>query len=108
MIQFLAQVFLMGLPSTSGLIAPLDDQIGQYPARAKLSDLTFIVGRWQADWDGGLGEEHWSSASGDSMVGTFRFVKDGERQFYEFIEICLTLLSCALLLQGNGSTHAQT
>ena len=57
------------------------------PSKVTLSDLGFISGLWQAEWAGGLGEEHWSSSSGDSMVGTFRFVKDGKARFYEFMLI---------------------
>jgi hypothetical protein len=52
-----------------------------------LADLGFIAGSWGADWAGGFGEEHWSTASGDSMVGTFRFVKDGKARFYEMMLI---------------------
>jgi len=57
------------------------------PSRVTLVDLSFIAGRWQAEWQGGLGEENWSTSSGDSMVGTFRFVKDGKARFYEFMLI---------------------
>jgi hypothetical protein len=50
-----------------------------------LTDLSFISGSWQAAWGGGLGEEHWSNPSGDGMIGTFRFVKDGKARFYELM-----------------------
>ena len=62
-------------------------QTGSNPPRVMLADLSFITGRWQAEWQGGLGEENWSAFSGDSMVGTFRFVKDGKARFYEFMLI---------------------
>jgi Domain of unknown function (DUF6265) len=52
-----------------------------------LADFSFIMGSWRADWNGGVGEEHWSTASGDSMMGTFRFVKDGKGRFYELMLI---------------------
>jgi hypothetical protein len=57
------------------------------PSKVALADLSFIVGSWGADWSGGFGEEHWSTASGDSMVGTFRFVKEGKARFYEMMLI---------------------
>ena len=57
------------------------------PSKVTLGDLSFISGLWQAEWAGGLGEEHWSTSAGDSMVGTFRFVKDGKARFYEFMLI---------------------
>src|SRR5512132_4174691 len=57
------------------------------PAKVTLGDLSFITGLWRAECGGGLGEEHWSAAAGDSMVGTFRFVKDDSAHFYEFMLI---------------------
>src|SRR6185312_15723230 len=57
------------------------------PATVKMSDLSFISGLWRAEFGGGVGEEHWSAAAGDSMVGTFRFVKDDSAHFYEFMLI---------------------
>lgn len=57
------------------------------PAKVTLGDLSFITGLWRAEFGGGLGEEHWSTAAGDSMVGTFRFVKDDSAHFYEFMLI---------------------
>jgi hypothetical protein len=53
-----------------------------------LADLSSVItGSWGADWAGGFGEEQWSAPSGDSMVGTFRFVKDGKARFYELMLI---------------------
>ena len=46
-----------------------------------------MTGLWRADWNGGVSEEHWSRPLGDSLVGTFHFVKDGKSQFYELILI---------------------
>jgi len=57
------------------------------PNRVTLSDLSFVTGLWHAEWDGGLGEEHWGTPSGGSMIGTFRFVKNGKAQFYELMLI---------------------
>jgi Domain of unknown function (DUF6265) len=56
-------------------------------ASVKLTDLSFISGLWRTDWGSGLGEENWSTSSGDSMVGTFRFVKTGKARFYELMLI---------------------
>jgi hypothetical protein len=82
-----AQVSLVALLAYVGLLTPSVGQTGQSFSRATLSDLSFITGLWRADWDGGLGEEHWNAPSGDSMVGTFRFVKDGKGRFYELMLI---------------------
>src|ERR1700693_1960623 len=82
----LVQVSLVALLAFIGPISSAE-QTGRAPHRATLGDLTFITGLWRVDWDGGLGEEHWSTPSGDSMMGTFRFVKDGKSRFYEFMLI---------------------
>ena len=72
----------------AGPVSIYGGQIGSStPSKVTLRDLSFISGLWQAEWAGGLGEEHWSPSSGDSMVGTFRFVKDGKARFYEFMLI---------------------
>jgi len=83
----LVQLTVVAVLAFVGLISSSAGQTGQAPDKATLGDLAFITGSWRADWDGGLGEEHWSAPSGDSMVGTFRFVKDGKSRFYEFMLI---------------------
>jgi hypothetical protein len=83
----LAHVSLVVLLAYIGSVTRAAGQDGRSLSKATLGDLSFISGLWRADWDGGLGEEHWSAPSGDSMVGTFRFVKDGRGQFYELMLI---------------------
>lgn len=83
----LGYLFLVALLSCIGPIPYSVFQTGHSPLGATLDDLGFITGLWRADWDGGLGEEQWSAPSGDSMVGTFRLVKNGRSQFYEFMLI---------------------
>jgi len=85
--QLIAQMFLLGLLTTAGSLTSLGGQPDRSPSEVKLSDLCFMLGQWQADWSGGLGEEHWSPSLGNSMVGTFRFVEDGKGRFYEFMLI---------------------
>jgi uncharacterized protein DUF6265 len=85
--QHIAQIILVVLLALSGVANPSSGQTGQSPSGVTLADLSFITGLWRADWNGGVGEEHWSAASGDSMMGTFRFVKDGKGRFYELMLI---------------------
>jgi hypothetical protein len=49
-----------------------------------LQPLAFLSGRWTSDSAEGQEEEYWSQATGRSMVGTFRVLKDGDGVFYEF------------------------
>ena len=51
---------------------------------AALQPLAFLSGRWTSDSAEGQEEEYWSQATGRSMVGTFRVLKDGDAVFYEF------------------------
>jgi Domain of unknown function (DUF6265) len=57
------------------------------PLRAKLDDLVFLSGHNRGEMDGGIIDEHWSEVGGDSMIGMFRFIKDGKVQRYEFLAI---------------------
>jgi hypothetical protein len=49
-----------------------------------LQPLAFLSGRWTSDSAEGQEEEYWSQATGRSMIGTFRVLKDGDAVFYEF------------------------
>ena len=85
--QHIAQIILVLLLALSGMANSSSGQTGQSRSGVTLADLSFITGLWRADWNGGVGEEHWSAASGDNMMGTFRFVKDGKGRFYELMLI---------------------
>ena len=54
---------------------------------AQLGDLAFLTGCWTTTHWGGEMNECWSAPLGDNMQCMFRFVKDGQVQFYEFIVI---------------------
>lgn len=60
---------------------------GASPPPAKASDLNWLVGQWRGEGLGGVCEEAWVPASGGSMLGIFRLLKDGKNVFYEFIVI---------------------
>jgi hypothetical protein len=49
-----------------------------------LKPLAFLSGRWTNDSAEGQEEEYWSQATGRSMIGTFRVMRDGDAFFYEF------------------------
>lgn len=55
--------------------------------KATLADVAFIAGQWRGEMQGGITEENWSAAVGGSMMGVFRFVKDGKAVFYEMLLI---------------------
>jgi Domain of unknown function (DUF6265) len=49
-----------------------------------LKPLSFLSGHWRSESPGEVEEEYWSPPVGESMVGTFRVVKDRDAVFYEF------------------------
>lgn len=52
-----------------------------------IKDLAFLAGRWTTTTEWGDMEEHWSKPMGNSMMCSYRCVKDGKVVFYEFIVI---------------------
>lgn len=53
----------------------------------KISDLSFMSGKWVTTGSWGDMEENWSEPMGNSMMCSYRCVKDGKIVFYEFIVI---------------------
>lgn len=51
----------------------------------QMSDLAFIEGHWVAEHGNDELEEIWSSPVGDSMMGMFRWIKDGKVWLYELL-----------------------
>lgn len=60
---------------------------GKPPREVTLADLAFISGDSRGEIEGGWAEEHWSEPVADSMVGVYRYVKDGKVQMYELLVI---------------------
>ncbi|MGO8984197.1 MAG: DUF6265 family protein [Terriglobales bacterium] len=52
-----------------------------------LADFAFISGHSRGEFDGGIADEHWSEAAGDSMMGMYRFILNGKVQMYELLVI---------------------
>ncbi|MGE0596905.1 MAG: DUF6265 family protein [Hyphomonadaceae bacterium] len=56
------------------------------PARAQsIDDAAWLAGRWVGEGFGGQMEESWAPPIGGQMVGHFRYWRDGQPQFYEFM-----------------------
>ena len=54
---------------------------------ASPADLCWLTGSWQGQNGGDPVEEHWSPLRGNTLMGMFRWVKDGKVSFYELIVI---------------------
>jgi hypothetical protein len=58
----------------------------QVPVK-NIKDLEFMSGKWFTKGEWGDMEEHWSAPMGNSMMCSYRCVKEGKVVFYEFIVI---------------------
>ena len=50
-----------------------------------IEDAAWLSGRWVGEGFGGQMEEAWAPPVGGQMVGHFRYWRDGQPQFYEFL-----------------------
>src|SRR5262245_14037957 len=59
----------------------------QSTQKFRIADLKFMAGAWKASSDWGDMDESWSVPSGNSMMCSYRCVKNGKVVFYEFVVI---------------------
>ncbi len=61
----------------------------EYPttplAKAKVEDLGWLSGAWQGSFQEDTVDEYWSHAQPGSMVGVYRWVKEGNPWLYEMM-----------------------
>lgn len=55
--------------------------------KADMSQLAFFAGEWRGKMDWGDLEEYWSEPMGNSMMCSFRCIREGKPVFYEFVVI---------------------
>ena len=55
--------------------------------KARITDVAWIAGEWAKEDDTNRLEESWSVPRGDSMIGMFRWIKDGKVWIYELLTI---------------------
>ena len=56
-------------------------------AKPTIDDLAWLVGSWHGEGLGGRVEEHWTNASGGTMLGAFRLVREEEVHVIEYVMI---------------------
>lgn len=76
-------------PLIIGLAIPslIGQSQSQSALKFKLSELSFLTGKWRSDIDGGTGEEHWSGIEGNNLMGMYRLVNGGKAVAYTFMVI---------------------
>ena len=80
-----AAVIAGGQSANSPHTLRLDDPAHR-PA-ARLADLAWLEGRWAGSGFEAKVEEIWTAVDGQSLLGMFRLVKDGQPRVYEIITI---------------------
>jgi|HubBroStandDraft_1064217.scaffolds.fasta_scaffold03776_2 hypothetical protein len=63
-----------------------------------LTDLAFMSGHNRGEYEGGIVDEHWSEPAGDSMMGMYRYIRNGKVQIYELLVIEQTAKGLVLRL----------
>ena len=56
-------------------------------AAVTLKDVAWIAGQWQGEAMGGKFEETWNPPFAGSLMGMFKFAKNGKVEFYELLTI---------------------
>ncbi len=57
------------------------------PSRATINDLAFMTGGWRTEYNGSTLEEHYTAPRNGSLVGLFRWDRDGKLNMTEHIVI---------------------
>lgn len=70
---------------------------------ATINDVKWIQGHWKGEALGGQVEEIWSPPLGDSMMGSFKLVQEGQVKFYEIITLSETENTLILRLKHFDS-----
>jgi len=76
---------LLILAVSTGAVAQTDRSLSD--VEPSLEDLAWLVGSWYGEGLGGKIEEHWTPASGGTMMGTFRLVVGDELRVIEYVMI---------------------
>jgi len=83
--NYLAFLFLITVSAFSQNTLKFNVENGS--PKATINDVSWISGYWLGEAFGGVTEEIWSNPLGNSIMGSFKLVVDGNIQFYELCTI---------------------
>ncbi|WP_158975334.1 DUF6265 family protein [Cellulophaga sp. L1A9] len=78
--SFYLLLLVTSLCTAQNTLSPTTDETAP---KATLADASFMTGHWIGEAFGGISEEIWTKAEGDSMMFSFRLVIEGKVDFYE-------------------------
>ncbi len=81
---------LVVLTAVFGVLGQARAQSSPPAAEATIDGAAWLAGRWVGTGFGGEMEETWAPPVGEQMVGHFRYWRDGQPQFYEFLMMDVT------------------
>jgi hypothetical protein len=74
---------LLTFAALFSMVLPLSAADPKPPA--SVADLAWIAGQWQSQKGGDQLDEHWSTPASGTMMGMFRWIKDGKILVYELL-----------------------
>ncbi|HVT13126.1 MAG TPA: DUF6265 family protein [Fimbriimonadaceae bacterium] len=57
------------------------------PCKARCEDVAWFEGHWSGERNGEPVEEYWSAPAAASMMGMFRWIRDGAVRFFEILTV---------------------
>jgi len=85
--QFALGLSLGGLALTAGAVQPAEPGDAAASLDPRLEKLAWMRGTWLAHQGGDVLEEIWSAPAGDSLMGMFRWAKQGKAWMFELITV---------------------
>jgi hypothetical protein len=83
--RYVIAAVLVILAALTAVVA--EETIPVSDAKPTLDDLGWLTGSWNGEGLGGEIEEHWTAASGGTMLGAFRLVVEGKLGVIEYLMI---------------------
>ena len=95
----------MGAPATTlaGTPTSYGSQVGLCQSQPDIYSLAWMAGSWIGQADGDPVDEHWSTPAGGTMMGMFRWLKNGRVYYYELLVIEPTANGLVLRLKHFDS-----
>lgn len=85
MLNFVRTFAIAGILLSAACVAQA--QTAPAAQETTIEDAAWLAGRWVGEGFGGQMEEAWAPPVGGQMIGHFRFWREGQPQFYEFMII---------------------
>jgi hypothetical protein len=93
---------LMAIAAATIAPAGLNAQAGRQPARATISQVSWLAGDWVGRANSVTFEERWTPPAGGAMLGVSRTIKEDRMVTFEFLRIVERAGGLVYIAQPNG------